>query len=60
MDFAAMIQNAQAQEQQIINELERLERMRWALRGQIDLLQQLIAQQQIPAQDTTTPAPVEG
>ena len=58
MDFTTMLQNATVQEQQIITELERLERMRWALRGQIDLLQHLIAQQQTPAQDTATPAPV--
>ena len=46
MDFTTMLQNATDQEQQIINEIARLERMRWALRGQIELLQALIAQQQ--------------
>lgn len=46
MDFATMLKNAQAQEQQILNEIERLTHMRWALRGQIELLQRLIEKQE--------------
>lgn len=44
MNWTEMITNAQTQEQQIVTEINRLERMLWALRGQIDLLQQLKVQ----------------
>lgn len=46
MNLNQLLENAIQQEHRIAQELTRLEQMRWGLRGQIDLLHQLIAQQQ--------------